>query len=541
LRETAIVDTKPDESGMFGHGIDIADGASLDAETCEVEGNTGVGVIAYDSGTSVTLRETTIVDTQPDGKGEGGYGIEVRNGASLDTEACEVRGNSTVGVIAYDSGTSVTLRETSIEDTLPMEDGSFGLGIDVYGGACLDAEACEVARNAILGVRVADTGTSVSLRETTVEDTQPDENGEGGYGIDVYGGASLDAVACEVGGNTNAGVVALDSGTTVTLQDTRIASTMRGAVQTVGVGVAVQESATVEATGIEVSSNEGLGFYAIVDDTYVACLGCRIQDNQFAGAVVVAGASLQLTESAVEGTAEQENLGGGVGIYSSPWDWDSPALIITDTTIQDNAIAGVWLSGEGTYSLSGNTIHGGEGWSRESLTKCGDAIFAEEGVTAWDGSSGLLLEGNEILDGLGAGLFLDNASATLSGNSYAENAVDLVSQGAGCATPPEGYEGEALGSAELCPTYDYATCGDEFRLYLALEGLESGHGATILRPGLPGPGELYLPALSIALPHTLEPPPLTPSAPRREPLKFRPPPLRPEHPPPIPLVAPSTR
>ncbi len=52
------------------------------------------------------------------------------------------------------------------------------------------------------------------------------------------------------------------------------------------------------------------------------------------------------------------------------------ALLVTDTTIQDNAIVGVWLSGEGSYSLSDNTIHGGEGWTRETLTKCGDAVYA---------------------------------------------------------------------------------------------------------------------------------------------------------------------
>ena len=396
-----------------------------------------------------------------------------------------------------------------------------GFGIEVIRDASLDAEGCVVRGNTSVGVKVVHSGTSATLRETTVEDTQSDENGYGGYGISVKEGASLDAEACELSGNKATGVVAGDSGTTVTLRDTRIALTMRGEIQTVGIGVSAQLSASVVATGIEVSSNEGPGLFVVTEDTQLTCSDCVLRDNQFAGAAAVAGASLQLNDSYIEGTTEQENLGGGVGIYAWPWLGDPPILSVPDTTIRDNPIAGVWLSGDGSYSLSGNTIHGGEGWTRETLTKCGDAVCAGEGVTAWDGSSGLVLEDNELLDGLGAGLFLDNASATLSGNSYADNAVDLVVQGSDCAMPPDGYENEILASAELCPTYDYATCGDEFRLYLELAEPESGHGAAFLSPGLPGPGGLHLPTRPAALPHAFDPLPLMPSAPRLEPLKLR--------------------
>ena len=160
---------------------------------------------------------------------------------------------------------------------------------------------------------------------------------------------------------------------------------------------------------------------------------------------------------------------------------------------------------------------------------------------AWDGSTGLLMENNELLDGLGAGLFLDNASATLSGNSYSDNAVDLVTQGADCETPPDGYEDEALSSAEFCPEYDYATCGDEFALRLELTEPESGHGAAFMRPGLPGPGELHIPALPAPLSHAFDPLPLLPPAPRVEPLKLRLQALLLEPAPPVPLVVPRER
>jgi len=527
LRETTIEDTQPDKNGEGGYGIQIHGGASLDAEACEIRGNTAVGVTLAESGTSVTLQGTTIEDTLPDENGEGGAGIQVSDGASLQAEGCGIKGNTTLGVLAYDSDTSVTLRETTIEGTLPDDNEVGGYGFQVHGGASLDAESCQVRGNTAVGVAVKDSGTSVTLRGTTIEDNQPGEDGAFGYGIGVQDGASLHAEACEVGGNTAVGVLATDTGTSVTLGDTRIASTMRGEEYTVGIGVAAQESASVVATGIDVSSNEGVGLYVFNDHTSLSCSSCTILDNQFAGAVVVRDGTLDISDSFIEDTNEQENLGGGVGIYAVPWIGGPPTLSLTDTTIQDNAIAGVWLSGEGSYALSGNTIHGGEGWTRESLTKCGDAVYAQDGVTAWDGTSGLLLENNELLDGLGAGVFLDDATAMLSGNSYSNNAVDLVHQGTDCSSPPDGHDGEAFSSdVELCPTYDYATCGDEFALYLTLADPETGHGEAFFGPELSGSCALHLAALPVALPVTFKPPPLLPPAPHIELLEFRPQPLR---------------
>jgi len=360
------------------------------------------------------------------------------------------------------------------------------------------------------------------LRETAIEDTEPHEDGEYGFGILVFGGASLDGDGCEVEGNNAVGVAAVGGDTWVTLRDTRVAATTRGEIQTVGIGIVAQESATVETTGVEVSSNEGPGLYSLDEGSLLSCSGCVLRDNQFAGAVVVSGAALRIEDSSIEDTVQQENIGGRVGIFAEPWYGEPPALSVSGTTIQDNPVAGIWLSGEGSYWLSGNTIHGGDGWSREGLTKCGDAVYVRDGVEAWDGSSGLLLENNELLDGQGAGLFLDNASATLSSNSYETNAVDLVVQGSDCDTPPDGYDSEALGYAELCPTYDYATCGDEFTLYLTLEEPETGHGAPLMHPGLFDPDVLPLPVLPDIRLRRPDIAPLVPPVPNAEPPKLRP-------------------
>ncbi len=266
LRETAIEHTESDEKEEGGYGIEVYGGASLDAEGCELRENTGMGVAAYDSGTSVTLRETAIEDTKPDENGGDGYGIEVYGGASLDAEACEIRENTGAGVAAFDSGTSVTLRESAIEDTKPKQSGEGAFGIQVAEGASLIAEACEVRGNTGIGVAAFDPASSVSLRDTSIEDTKPDENGEGGYGIQVKKGASLDVEGCEVRENTNAGMLAYDSGTSVTLRETAIEDTQPDENGEGGFGIGVLVRASLDAEACEVRGNTALGVAAYDSD-----------------------------------------------------------------------------------------------------------------------------------------------------------------------------------------------------------------------------------------------------------------------------------
>jgi len=507
LRETTVRNTQANLHGVGGQGIQIGAGASLGAEDCLLSRNTGSGLVAAGSGTTVRLQGTAIQETQPDETGLHGYGIQISGGVSLEAETCEISRNTSMGLRAVGSGTSVALRETTIRDTQPKENGEGGAGVTIYGGGILEAEACEFSQNRGAGLAAQGPRTSVTLRDTRILDTQPEEDGRYGAGVQVTGGASLVAKACEISGNVSMGIIADGSGTTVHLRDTVIDSMSSGEIYTVGVGINAQESATVEATAVELFSNAGPGLYIVNEGTRLSCTDCTISDNQFAGAVAVVGASLDLHDSIIEGTGEQENLGGGTGIYANPWVGDPPTLSVSSSTIQDNPIAGAWLSGEGPYSFSGNTIRGGEGWTRETLTKCGDAVYASGSVEPGKGSSGLLLENNELRDGLGAGLFLHNASANLSGNTYLDNAVDLISQGTGCDVPPNGYDDAALGSAELCPTYDYATCEDPFYLYLELVEPEPRHPEKVALLTVPGPRPDYLRLLPRLQPARLSLPP----------------------------------
>jgi hypothetical protein len=94
----------------------------------------------------------------------------------------------------------------------------------------------------------------------------------------------------------------------------------------------------------------------------------------------------------------------------------------------------------------------------------GDGVVATSGVSAWDGSFGLLLDGNEIQGALRAGVMLDGSSADLSGNTFAGNAMDLVWQRCDGVEEPGGLPEVPI--VEQCPQFNLSMAPLEFYLYL---------------------------------------------------------------------------
>lgn len=531
LMDTTISDTQMVEDGTFGRGIHVEEGATIQAEACTVTGNHDIGVFARNVGTTVELTQSTVSNTRMIEDGTGGRGIVVQDGATLRADVCTVSGNHEVGVYALDAATTVELVGTSISDTQTMEDGTSGVGIYVGAGAELRAEACTVSGNHEAGVAVLGEGARVELVATTVSDTQMFGGGEAGVGvgIGVGAGADLRAEACVVTGNTEVGVSAADMGTTVELVNTTVSDTRMldngtrgrginvqdGATllaeaclvsenhevgvyasgedttvelvdstvsmtrpsqgSTMGSGIVVQEGALLVGTRLDSMDNHGPGLYSVDDGARLSCSSCTVERNAFAGAIVVSGAALELTDSNVADNQPSGQEGGGLGIFA--WDFDdAPAsLHLSGTTVGPHAYAAVWLQGPGNYVLEDNELSGGEGQSPTDWVHLhGDAVYATGGVTAWDEDSqtGLLLQGNNLRDSAGAGLFLDGAIATLSDNTWTGNATDLVQQR--CEATVALAEDDVIGvpTLELCPAENHAVTELEYALILVEADLE---------------------------------------------------------------------
>ncbi len=498
LRHTVVRSTQLGMDGAGGNGIQVGVGATLAAEGCGVVGSASVGILAFDPGTQVLLRDTVVRTTQSNDIVFTARGLEVHSGATLAAEGGEVAENVGVGIWADGLGTRITLQGTVVRDTGPNTSGEFGYGILVSGGATVITQGGEVVGNTRLGVGAEGSGTRVTLRDTAVRDTLPTDKREFGYGIEVNLGAVLVVEGGEVSGNTRMGLLAEGTGTQLAIRNASISGTISGPGEQgmTALGLDAQNGASVEAYGLVAQDNEGPGLYAYRADS-LACTDCALLDNRFAGAVVVNDSELEIRSSTISGTRECANLGGGVGIFAAQqWSWGPPSLIVADSTITDNPTAGVWLSGEGRYQLSGANISGNTGIPHGAVLRCGDGVYAA-GTDAWDGSTGLSLEGNTLSGNAGAGLFLDDGWARLGGNTWSDNAPDLFVQGEACLTPREDWD-EAPAS-EICPTWDRPTCELTFQLELTTGDIDPAI-APLSAPSALQPPLTPAPPLRAALP-----------------------------------------
>jgi hypothetical protein len=473
LVDTAVLDTRSWGEALAGFGFYVLDGAALSSDGCVVARNVTAGIEATDPGTRVDLVDTVVRDTLPGGEGECGRGIEVTGGATLTAVGCEILGNTGMGILVYDPGTQVQLLDTVVGDTQLESDGDDGFGIEVRGGAALAATNCDVARNTTLGIAAAESGTEVALVDTMVRDTLPRADGLGGHGIEVSGGATLSVEGCDVVGNTAAGIVAMELGTRVALATSVISGTVPGfgELAMTAMGLVAQQGASVSATDVMAQDNEGPGLYSSLG-AQLSCTGCRLRGNQVAGAVVVDGGLLEIEHSEIAGTLPGVNLDGGVGIFAAQqWDWEPPSLVVTDSAISDNLVAGAWLAGAGSYQLTGSHVTGTTAVPHGATTRCGDGVYARD-VVAWDGISGLWLSGNTLAANQGAGLFLDEAHALLVDNAWTGNDPDLWVQGDACLSPLDGYY--ETPEYEICPEWDQPACDLLFSLNLMVADADFG-------------------------------------------------------------------
>ena len=424
LVDTQVLDTSPSPDNTAGRGVSVVSGATLTVTGGTIRGNSEGGLYVTDAGTKVDLVDAQVLDTSSSSDGSFGEGIWVQRGAALTADGSTIQGNATVGVIAFNVGTTVDLVDTWILDTAPGHDDTGGHGINVQDGAALSTIGCTIQGNTESGLFASNPGTLVDLVDTEILDTAPSPDGTEGRGIGIQSGAVLVATGCILGENTEVGVVAAGASTTVDLVDTEIRGTRRGRVTGFALGVAAQQGALVRISDSEVSGTEGPGVYVLYGRMELDRV--TLTGNQFSGAAAGAG-DLVLRDSTITDTLPDPEWGGGFGVYASDH-FGAPTVTLTDSTIGPHDYAAVWLDGQGAYDIQGNALFGSEGVDDDGWALHGNAVFAERGVTAWDGASGLRLSANTLDGASEVAMLLDGASAELDGNIFSGNGVELWQQ-----------------------------------------------------------------------------------------------------------------
>lgn len=202
-------------------------------------------------------------------------------------------------------------------------------GVTITGGtergiyvedAALTVTACDLTGNTSAGL-LAYGLANVSLDAVAVSETASGSRGNDGFGLLVEQGATLRATGCSLVANTAVGVYAHGTGTVVVLDDTTVEDTVPGPDGTGGEGLVASQGASLTATG------------------------CTVTGNVEAGAAAFdAGTTLQLDNSTVVDTSATPDGEFGYGILVA----DGAALAAARCTIQRNVNVGVAALDAGT-------------------------------------------------------------------------------------------------------------------------------------------------------------------------------------------------
>jgi len=382
LSATTVRNTKPHDDALGGSGMQASSGASVSVAGCLFEGNAGGGVSAWQSGTKLNLSETVVRGSAPNGVGMGGRGLEVREGASVSVSRCLFEHNTEVGILAGDSETDLELSATVVRSTLPSGAGEGGYGMDLSDGASASVSGCLFDGNTEVGVGIENSGTELELSATLVRDTKANDEGEGGPGMGVMDGAGALVTGCLFEGNAGIGFGVAGSGTKVDLSGTVVRDTMPDADGQSGHGLEVAD-ASVSLTGCLIDGNTGLGIgvwhldaelyqsetvvretmpnseggggqgIAVAEGASATIARCLFDGNAATGiAVSQSGAKMSLSTTVVRDTMPNGKGEGGYGMEAS----DGAASSVSACLFEANTQLGVFGTGPSTVTEVSATV-----------------------------------------------------------------------------------------------------------------------------------------------------------------------------------------
>ncbi|MFZ5480943.1 MAG: right-handed parallel beta-helix repeat-containing protein [Myxococcota bacterium] len=388
--------TRVTVSGSFADGLYLAYGAQVTGSDLTVSGNASTGVYVAEEGTVVDLDGVDVLDTRTDGDGVHGEAVFVWNGATATLSSCTFAGNHDAAAVV--DGAALTLRSCDVEGAFPVDAGTDGQGVFAQFGANVVLEDVEIHDATEVGLFVGAAGTTARLTRVTVRDGLPGVDGLTGIGVIVQDGASLEADALFVTDNRDVGVYTYGEGTYARIVRSEIAGTAITGLSDWGRGLEAIDGAVVEGEDLDVVGNRELAVY--VNAATLSLVGGEIRDTTrspalgWAAAIVGQdGATVSLTDVDVTGV-------------------EGPALYVADAEV---VVSGGTFS---EYAFAGAVVYLGD-------LVATDAVFAGAagdgdllGVYASDraGTPAIELDGVTVAAHTYAGVWLEGAGAyVLSG------------------------------------------------------------------------------------------------------------------------------
>ncbi len=328
-RDVAVRDMTPGRFGQ-GYAFEVYGGGTADLQRVSIEGALGTGVWLDQVGTSATLSDVAIRDTDA-GSTDYGVGLNATLGARAVLDRVVVEGSGSAGLSAGGDGASIDATDVLVRGTLGNGAGRGGTGFDLFQGASATLAGAMFVGNRSAGLTVSEAGTSLVAENLVVVETEATAATElGGFGLDLFFGASANVTRAYMARNRTAGIQVGDGETRLVATDVVVRGTRARALDGIG--------------------GAGLvgGFGAEIDLTRTEFL-----DNRMTGIHLQAPSATVLRDLRVADTRVQEGDGyGGFGVLV----YLGAAAELDRVLLERNVGSGLIASESGS-SVSGTDVH----------------------------------------------------------------------------------------------------------------------------------------------------------------------------------------
>jgi hypothetical protein len=325
--------------------------------------------------------------------GGSGVGVWVDSQQSVNVTLEEIWVNHATGyaLLASGPGSTVSVKHSLFQGTLPAADGKHGEGLDASAGAELTLDASAVLDMRTLGAAAYGAGTKLSLSNGLIEGTEAEvSTNQFGTGILASAGGHAAITGTAVVSSRTFGGGVYYAGSLLEVTDSVIEKTRaQKGLNDLGVGVTAQLEGTVTVTGSALLENIGS-----------------------AGLTYDKNTKATFTRSLVAGTLPQPVDGNnGVGFTVN----DQSKLELLDTTFADNFDAAVAVLAKGSVLQAKSSLF-------EGTKSAPGGAFLPSGVAIQSGSSATL-EGCALAGNMGFGLLVNGLSSAKLTHSLVEGTL----------------------------------------------------------------------------------------------------------------------
>ncbi|MBI5486709.1 MAG: right-handed parallel beta-helix repeat-containing protein [Deltaproteobacteria bacterium] len=344
--DVVVRDTQPRATdSRHGRGLDVETGAQVELARAVFEGNHELSVTSLEPGTVVTLTDVAVRDTELRATdGTGGIGLAVQSGGRAEIRRGVFEGCIDAAVGVSFAGSLAVLTDVVVRDARTRANGTRGRGLQVDGGGRAEVTRGWFERNVESSALIMGPGSTASLTDVVLRDTEPTAAGIAGHGLDVQQEARVEVARAAVEGSHEGGVVVrLDAVLTMTDMVVRGTDIVPGGPSANGLEVLDGASADVERAvfennrGVAVQAGRSGSHLTIRDLVVRDTSGVEGSDLLAAGLFVADGAEVEVSRALFE-----RNEASAVACSAA-------TLTVTDLVVRDSA-AVPWL-GKGGHGL----------------------------------------------------------------------------------------------------------------------------------------------------------------------------------------------